>query len=294
MRGGAAPLVVALHGCTQTASDFAAGTRFDSVAERAGAFVVYPEQSTRANPRRCWNWFLERNQRRDGDEPSQILDLVAEIVSRYPIDEGRIFVAGLSAGGAMAAILAEVAPDVFAAAGIMAGVALHASNDVPSGLAAMRGESAPAAPAGDGARATMGGDDASTAGAYGRLRVTLWSGDADRVVDSRNTAVLARQFRELVGVAAAGESEERPTAVVERWRDQGGRVRVETWRLPGIGHAWSGGSFRGSHTDPRGPRASDEMMAFFLDDAARGAELAALRPTAGRPMAARRPWPEPE
>ncbi len=263
MRAGAAPLLVALHGCTQTASDFAAGTRFDSVAERAGAFVLYPEQSVDANPRRCWNWFLAAHQRRDRGEPAAILALIEDVARRHPIDRERVFVAGLSAGGALAAILAEQAPDVFAAAGIVAGVPLHVSHDVPSALAAMHGRTVQTAQT-----ATMpllAG--VHRAAAFDRLRVTLWTGEDDRVVVPHNASLLAGQFRELLELRGASELEVRPGVQIERWHDRDGRARLEAWRIAGVGHAWSGGSFRGSHTDPRGPRASDEMMTFFLDEA---------------------------
>lgn len=266
MRDAPAPLVVALHGCTQTASDFAAGTRFDSVAERAGAYVLYPEQSVHANPRRCWNWFLEAHQQRESGEPAAILALVDEVALRYPIDRERIYVAGLSAGGAMAAILAERAPDVFAAAGIMAGVALHASHDVPSALAAMHGRN------GFGPSVRAAAQPTLPPSAYERLRVSIWTGRDDRTVVPGNGARLAAQFRTLLALADDGRTEHRADADVTRWMDATGRARIESWSLFAMGHAWSGGSFRGSHTDPRGPRASDEMMAFFLSDGVPAAE----------------------
>lgn len=262
-RVGPAPLIVALHGCTQTASDFAAGTRFDSVAELAGAYVVYPEQGVRANSNRCWNWFLPEHQRRDLGEPAQIIALVNDVVARHPIDRTRIFVTGLSAGGALAAILAEQAPDLFAAVGIVAGVALHASHDMPSAFAAMRGNVAKS----DLADAIDG--SVRPASEYGRVRIAIWTGERDRTVAPLNTILLAEQFRTLLGVDdRIGESETRDDAEIVRFRDPHGRIRIETWQIPSMGHAWSGGSFRGSHTYPRGPRASDELMAFFLRDGA--------------------------
>jgi poly(hydroxyalkanoate) depolymerase family esterase len=256
---GAAPLVVALHGCTQTASDFAAGTRFDSVAERAGAYVVYPEQSVLRNGNRCWNWFLAENQYRDAGEPAAILSLVRDILGRHPIDRSRVFVAGLSAGGTMAAILAEQAPDVFAAVGVMAGVRLHASHDLRGAMAAMRGSGdaagVPVSPAWERPRPQ----------AYDRMRATIWSGTDDRTVAPSNAAALAGQFRALFRIPETEpEVELNPDFESARWRDRFGAVRVETFSVRGMGHAWSGGSFRGSHTCPRGPRASDAMMSFFL------------------------------
>jgi len=259
-KGSFAPLVVALHGCTQTASDFAAGTQFDRVAERAGAYVLYPEQSALANPQRCWNWFLPENQFRESGEPAAILLQVEEMCARYRIDRDRIFVAGLSAGGAIAAILAEQAPDVFAAVGIMAGVALHASHDVESAYDAMHHgvTERDIVPIVARRRRRIPG--------YKRLRATIWSGDQDKLVAPENSSVLAHQFLRLLDL------EDRPPAIeardgteIARWSDPSGRVRVEAWRIAGMGHAWSGGSFSGSHTYPAGPAASDAMMDFFLD-----------------------------
>lgn len=250
---------MALHGCTQTSSDFAAGTRFDTVAEPYGAYVLYPEQSLAANPNRCWNWFLEAHQHRDRGEPAQIISLLNDIVGRHPIDRTRIFVAGLSAGGAMAAILAEQAPDVFAAAGIMAGVALHASHDVSTAYAAMHGDVYKTHMA----RVSTG--PLGTAAYYGRLRVSIWAGTNDRLVVPQNSIVLVDQFLQLLGLGPRpGELERRGDADIVRFADDVDRIRVEAWRVNQMGHAWSGGSFRGSHTWPKGPRATDAMMAFFL------------------------------
>ncbi len=250
-----------MHGCTQTASDFAAGTRFDSVAERAGAYVVYPEQSVLRNGNRCWNWFLEENQHRDRGEPRAILDLLEGVLERYPIDRTRVYVAGLSAGGAMAAILAEQAPEVFAAVGIMAGVPLHASHDLTTARAAMHGVAGLAHPF------PLAAPAAAVAGDYARMRATIWTGESDRTVNPANATELAKQFLQLFGMAdARAVRADAPDMTIERWYDAAGIVRVEAVSIRGMGHAWSGGSFRGSHTHPSGPRASDAMMTFFLSD----------------------------
>lgn len=250
---------MALHGCTQTASDFAAGTRFDSVAEGAGAYVVYPEQNVLHNGNRCWNWFLEENQHRDRGEPRAILDVVESVLERYPIDRRRVYVAGLSAGGAMAAILAEQAPDLFSAVGIMAGVPLHASHDLATARAAMHGVTPHAHPF---PLATAVG-----AGDYTRMRATIWTGASDRTVNPSNASELAKQFLALFGMPdARAVRADAPDMTIERWYDPSGVARVEAVNVRGMGHAWSGGSFRGSHTHPSGPRASDAMMRFFLSD----------------------------
>jgi len=248
------------------------------VAERYGAYVLYPEQSVAANPNRCWNWFLDAHQHRDRGEPSALLSLVDEVSGHYPIDRARIYVAGLSAGGAMAAILAEQAPDVFSAAGIMAGVALHSSHDVETAFAAMRGDIVASS------RVRVVARPVGHGNAYERLRVSIWAGARDRVVVPDNASLLAEQFLRLFGLRVrSGESERREDAEIVRFRDDTGRVRIETWRVNAMGHAWSGGSFRGSHTWPKGPHASDEMMAFFLTDEACGATGTAGPASAGPP-----------
>jgi len=255
-----APLLVALHGCTQNAVDFAEGTRFDAIADRYGAIVVYPEQTDRANARRCWNWFLPENQSRDRGEPAAILAVVEEIVERLNVDRSRIFVTGLSAGAAMAAILAEQSPDVFAGVGLMAGIALHASHDVRTAYSAMRGE-----PDADALRSLLRANDAA---AFERLRVFIWTGARDRTVAPANAQLLAKQFLQLLHLPADPAE---PTVVddglLAQWRDARGTVRVVLRTIEDLGHAWSGGSLRGSHTAPKGPSASEAMMRFFLGDA---------------------------
>ena len=254
------PLLVALHGCTQNAVDFAEGTRFDAIADRYGAIVVYPEQTDRANARRCWNWFLPENQSRERGEPAAILAVVEEIVERLNVDRSRIFVTGLSAGAAMAAILAEQSPDVFAGVGLMAGIALHASHDVRTAYSAMRGE-----PDADALRSLLRANDAA---AFERLRVMIWTGARDRTVAPANAQLLAKQFLQLLHVPADPAE---PTVVddglLSQWRDARGTVRVVLRTIEDLGHAWSGGSLRGSHTAPKGPSASEAMMRFFLGDA---------------------------
>jgi poly(hydroxyalkanoate) depolymerase family esterase len=252
-----APLIVALHGCMQSAADFAVATRFDRVGQHAGAYVLYPEQSTIANSRQCWNWFSLENQSRLQGEPAALLALLEKICMRYPIDYARIFVCGFSAGAVMAAILAEQAPDVIAAVGLMAGVPLHAAYDLMSAQALMAGARTIAPPA-----------VPVAPGAYRRLRAMVWQGAQDDVVAPINATMLACQFAELCALPpAAPEVETRGDAEIRRWRETpGGAVRIEEWRVARMRHAWSGGSPRGSFTWPAGPHASEAMAAFFLRD----------------------------
>jgi poly(hydroxyalkanoate) depolymerase family esterase len=239
----------------QDAADFAVATRFDRVGQRAGAYVLYPEQSLLANSRRCWNWFSPENQSRVHGEPAALLALVEKICRRHPIDYGRIFVCGFSAGAVMAAILTEQAPDVFAAAGFMAGVPLHAAYDLIGAQALMAG-----------AHAVAPAPVSVAPGAYRELRVMVWQGAEDNVVAPVNATMLAHQFVELCDLrAVVPELEERPEVEIRRWKQTAtGIVRIEEWRVARMRHAWSGGSPRGSFTWPAGPHASEAMMTFFL------------------------------
>ncbi len=264
-RGAAAPLLVALHGCLQTPADFAVGTRFDEIGARYGAVVVYPEQTQRANGSRCWNWFDRKNQRRRGGEPARILRLVETLARTYPIDRERIYVVGLSAGGSMAAILGEQAPDVFSGVGIMAGVALHSSDNLLTALAAMAGNRTDADRAAN-ARSAAGDAPPLPPAAYRRMRVSIWAGTNDATVAPSNAATLAGQFAVLLGLA--GSRQEREPASDGRaettfLRDAEGRVRIRVVTVSDMDHAWSGGSPQGSFTYPAGPDASTEMLAYF-------------------------------
>lgn len=252
-----ASLLVALHGCRQSAEDFAYGSRFDAYAERYGTIVLYPEQDERLNGHRCWNWFLPENQGRNGREPRAILDLVERTITEHGVDRSRVFVAGLSAGACVAAILAEQAPDVFAGVAAMAGVALHAAHDVDSAYAAMRGE-------------RRGNDvvlDGRFRGAFRRSRAMFWTGTVDRRVAPQNAWRLTEQFVRLFALdPQPNEEESLPDGRRMRWHDRTGIARIELREVAGVGHAWSGGSLRGSYTAPAGPSFSDAIFRFFLPE----------------------------
>jgi poly(hydroxyalkanoate) depolymerase family esterase len=176
--GKSLPLVVMLHGCTQNPDDFAAGTRMNRLAEERRCFVLYPAQIKSANQSNCWNWFKRAHQRRDKGEPAILAGMTREVMKRYGIDERKVYVAGLSAGGAMAAVMSAAYPDLFAAVGIHSGLPVGSAHDVASAFAAMRG--APPMPA--------------SGAAAGRIvPAIVFHGDRDATVHPSNGAQVASQ-----------------------------------------------------------------------------------------------------
>jgi poly(hydroxyalkanoate) depolymerase family esterase len=247
------PLIVMLHGCTQNPDDFAAGTRMNALAEQHDCFVVYPAQPSSANQSRCWNWFEAQHQQRDQGEPSIIAGITREVMETYHIDERRVFIAGMSAGGAMAVIMAATYPELYAAAGVHSGMPYKAAQNLFAALTAMRGGAAKSA-AVDTARS---------------IPVIVFHGDEDATVHPRNGEQIVSQRLAAASPTVADSSntiaapDSRAYARVIH-RDADGTVVAEHWVLKGAGHAWSGGSATGSFTDPRGPDASSEMLRFFL------------------------------
>jgi poly(hydroxyalkanoate) depolymerase family esterase len=253
-REAASALVVMLHGCTQSPDDFAAGTRMNALAEEHGFLVAYPAQAQAANTQKCWNWFSPGDQRRDGGEPFLIAGITRQVVRDHALDSRRVYVAGLSAGGAAAAILGQAYPDLYAAIGVHSGLACGAAKDVPSAFAAMRQGAAGAPQRRDGAA---------------RLVPTIvFHADRDGTVHPRNgDEVLAQGAAASPGLRRKVERGQVPGGHAysrTRHLDGDGRTMLEQWLVHGGGHAWSGGSPAGTYTDPRGPDASREMVRFFL------------------------------
>ena len=245
------PLVVMLHGCTQSPDDFAAGTRMNALADEIGFLVAYPEQSQSANMSKCWNWFNAGDQRRDGGEPSLIAAITREVMREFPVAAGKVYVAGLSAGGAAAAIMGQRYPDLYAGVGVHSGLACGAARDMVSAFSAMRSGAAPAE-----------ADDAHPA----RVVPTIvFQGTADSTVNPANAGHLTDQARAGLShpEVMTGHSDGGMAFTRKVFRDKAARIAVEEWMLDGAGHAWAGGSAAGSYTDPRGPDASREMMRFF-------------------------------
>jgi poly(hydroxyalkanoate) depolymerase family esterase len=251
------PLIVMLHGCKQNPDDFAAGTGMNAVADESGCFVLYPAQAQRANGSNCWNWFHTADQRRDQGEPSIIAEMTRKVMREYNVDARRVYIAGLSAGGAMAAIMADAYPDIYAAVGIHSGLPVGAAHDLPSALAAMKKGAAVEA------RMREGRTDP------GRRTVPaiVFHGDRDSTVHPRNgEQTLAQCVGKGTGGGATVEQASVPRGRSYRkttHRDSGGNVIAEHWLIHGAGHAWSGGTRNGSYTDPKGPDASREMLRFF-------------------------------
>jgi poly(hydroxyalkanoate) depolymerase family esterase len=243
------PLVVMLHGCKQSPDDFAAGTRMNELAEEQIFLVAYPAQSLSANSSGCWNWFNGKDQLRDKGEPSLIAGITRQIMDFFAVDPTRVFIAGLSAGGATAAIMGSAYPDLYAGICVHSGLACGVAQDLPSAFAAMRhGGSPPPA-------------------TYPLLPTIVFHGDRDNTVSPLNGDQIIAQSkgdRKLRQTISHGQSAGGIGYTHTVHLDGNGSPVLEQWVLHGAGHAWSGGSPAGSYTAPRGPDASREMLRFFL------------------------------
>jgi poly(hydroxyalkanoate) depolymerase family esterase len=246
-------LVVMLHGCLQNPEDFAVGTKMNALADEFGLIVAYPHQPRSANPNGCWNWFDRRHQNRGSGEPAKLAGLAQALAKEFDVRRDRIFAAGLSAGGAMAEVLAATYPDVFDAVGIHSGLPYKSAGDVPSAFAAMKG--------------TASFDPAPLAASGRHCRKIIFHGLADGTVNSVNG-------KRILDEVERGKTS--PTRSDLDWPIEGGRVSrtslkdadgqsvAEQWLVEGGGHAWFGGDKRGSYTQAVGLDASRAMVRFFL------------------------------
>ena len=246
--GKSAPLVVMLHGCTQDPDDFANGTQMNLLAEEMGCLVVYPAQSQQANPSRCWNWFSAVDQTRGQGEPSIIAGITESVMQHHAVDREQVYVAGLSAGGAMATIMGTLYPELYAAVGVHSGLPFASAKDLPSALAAMKGNFGPGQP---GAKS---------------VPIIVFHGDRDTTVHPACGEEIIKQGTHAASNAIVVEPGRVPdghayTRTVHQRAD--GSPQAEQWLIHGAGHAWSGGSAHGTYTDGKGPDASREMMRFF-------------------------------
>jgi poly(hydroxyalkanoate) depolymerase family esterase len=236
-------------------------------AEIHSFLVAYPAQIFKANLGKCWNWFKSSEQQRDRGEPAIIAGLTRQIIATYGLDTRRVYVAGISAGGAMAMVMGATYPDLYAAAGIQSGVAYGVAHNIPSGLVAIKG------------RGSISADRLTSAsGGKGKLRVVptiVFHGDRDSIVHPNNSDLIIAQWLEMWG---GGNNEPTPQVTVHHgqvsaghaytrsiYHDGSGPILMEQWLVHGAGHAWSGGSPNVLFTDPKGPDATQEMLRFFYE-----------------------------
>ena len=258
-------LVVMLHGCTQSPEDFAASTQMNALAEDRACLVLYPAQARTANTQKCWNWFKASDQQRDAGEPSLIAGLTREIINTFDVDPRRVYVAGLSAGGAMAAVMGATYPDLYAAVGVHSGLAYGAARDLPSALAAMKGNTHARAHAKQPGVVNIDLAARST-------RTIVFHGDRDTIVHPRNGDQVILQgtngYRAASGtkprvIRYSGQVPGGHSYTQDVYHDANGHPFQEHWTVHGAGHAWSGGCAHGSYADPKGPDAAKEMLRFF-------------------------------
>jgi poly(hydroxyalkanoate) depolymerase family esterase len=264
-QGTPAPLVLMLHGCTQSAPDFEAGTQMDAQGDAGGFFVAYPDQPTSANAAKCWNWYVPADQARGGGEPAVLSGIVGDVAKDYTVDAKRVFVAGISAGAAMSVILGATYPDVFAAIGVHSGLEYQAATDATSALGASANGGPDPKGQGDAAFTAMGSAARS-------VPVIVFHGDSDPIVNVVNGQQVIAQWTETdtragasvgAGASVMGSAGGKTYTRTSYGGGPGGQSLLESYIVHGLGHAWSGGSTSGTYTDPNAPDASAIIAAFF-------------------------------
>jgi poly(hydroxyalkanoate) depolymerase family esterase len=245
-----------LHGCTQSATDFAVGAGMNRLADELGFLVLYPEQSVSANLGRCWNWHRPGDQERGRGEPAVIAGLTRHVIALCKANPARVYIAGISAGGAAAAIIGAAYPDLYVAVGVHSGLARGEVSTLGGAITAMRRGVAPRANAADKTRRP--------------LPTIVFHGDQDSIVHPSNAAGFLNHLRRSSSLALSshetrGQSRKGRAYTRNEYRHGAGAVLLEDWTVHGSGHGWSGGNAAGSYTDPAGPDASREMLRFFLN-----------------------------
>lgn len=269
------PLVMMLHGCTQTPDNFAAATLMNEVADKNSFLVVYAEEPASANPLKCWNWFESSHQSRGTGEPSLLAEIVNKVRARYQVDSRRVFVAGFSAGGAMAVIMGATYPDIFAAVGVHSGIAYKGATSLGETRSVMAGGGGDAARLGQLAYQAMGQSTKHS------MRVIVFQGAKDPIVAPVNADRVITQWAEADDLLDDGKDNNSVDDVADRttgsvtpggysykksvYHDRTGKPLMEQWIIKELKHAWSGGASGASYTDPGGPHAAQEMWRFFRE-----------------------------
>ena len=274
--GSAVPLLVMLHGCDEGPRDFAASTQMNELADQQHFIVVYPRQTIGDQPLKCWTWYNAANQCRDRGEAALLAGITQAVqhnTARWTIDPQRVYVAGLSAGAAMAVILGATYPDLFAAIGVHSGLEYHAATTGPGAVQAMQDRGPDPLQQGHVAYQAMGH-------AARVVPTIVFHGTHDLAVHPVNGDQVVQQWMETDRLVSQGaytarfdkpSSDQRRRAPggrsyrVKTWTDASGKVVQAYWTVEGMGHAWSGGRARMPYSDPHGPNASLAMYQFFVD-----------------------------
>ncbi len=246
-----APLVVVLHGCTQNAAGYDRGSGWSTLAAEQGFALLFPEQGRGNNPNLCFNWFVPGDTMRGQGEVESIRQMIEVMVRSHGLDRRRIFVTGLSAGGAMTASMLATAPDLFSGGAIIAGVAHNSATTMNEAFDRMRGNGLPDA------RTTAAITRAAAAHDGPWPRLSIWHGSADSTVDAANAEAIAAGWASLCGIAAPSGATRIKGHLRRVWRDAAGIEQIEAHVITGMGH--------GLPMTSIGPEACGTPGSYFLE-----------------------------